>query len=133
MRSKVSISKTVFYKGVKAWYKVAKMGLMGIIDNPLFIAIIAGLILFILTGILKKPRDKFIKWIQKIFTKKKKKTKAVMSDPDKEQKLKQLIQNKFNRKREKIDSELDKNIGNIMEKFGHKGNLYSGTFLREAI
>jgi hypothetical protein len=106
---------------------------MGIIDNPLFIAIIAGLILFILTGILKKPRDKFIKWIQKIFTKKKKKTKAVMSDLDKEQKLKQLIQNKFNRKREKIDSELDKNIGNIMEKFGHKGNLYSGTFVKEAI
>jgi hypothetical protein len=86
-----------------------------------------------LTGILKKPRDKFIKWIQKIFTKKKKKTKAVMSDLDKEQKLKQLIQNKFNREREKIDSELDKNIGNIMEKFSMKGIPYSSPFLKEAI
>ena len=106
---------------------------MGIIDNSLFIAIIAGLILFILTGILKKPRDKFIKWIQKIFAKKKKKEKVAISGPDKEQKLKQLIQNKFNREREKIDSELDKNIGNIMERFGHKGNLYSGMFVKEAI
>ncbi len=107
------------------------MGLMGIIDNPLFIAIIAGLILFILTGILKKPRDKFIKWVQKIFTKKKRE--AIISDSEKKQKLKQLIQNKFNREREKINSELDKNIGNIMEKFSHKGALYSGRFVREAI
>jgi len=106
------------------------MGLMGIILT-LVIGIIVGIILFFLLPFLKKPRDKFITWIQKIFPKKKRE--AIISDSEKKQKLKQLIQNKFNRKREKIDSELDKNIGNIMEKFGHEGNLYSGTFLREAI
>ncbi len=105
---------------------------MGIILT-LGITIIGGIILFFIIPIFNKPRDKFIKWIQKIFTKKKKKEKVAISDPDKEQKLKQLIQNKFNREREKIDSELDKNIGNIMEKFGHKGALHSGTFVREAI
>ena len=106
---------------------------MGIILISLGTTIIGGLILFFLTPIFNKQRDKFKIWIQKIFTKKKKKRKEVISDPQKKQKLKQLIQNKFNREREKIDSELDKNIGNIMEKFGHKGTLYSGTFVREAI
>ena len=99
--------------------------------STLVVALIVGIILFFVTAILKKPRDKFIKWVQKIFTKKKRE--AVIVDLDKEQKLKQLIQNKFNREREKIDSELDKNIGNIMEKFGHKGNLCSGMFVKEAI
>ncbi len=107
------------------------MGWMGIVLISIGATIIGGLILSFIMPILKKPRDKFIAWIQKIFTKKKRK--EVISDPNKEQKLKQLIQNKFNIKREKIDSELDKNIGNIMEKFGHKENLYSGTFVKEAI
>ncbi|MBA7661750.1 hypothetical protein ES703_69770 [subsurface metagenome] len=97
---------------------------MGIILISLGATIIGGIILFFVMPILKKPRDKFITWIQKIFPKKKKKREAIISDPDKEQKLKQLIQNKFNREREKIDSELDKNIGNIMTKFAHKGTLY---------
>lgn len=105
---------------------------MGIILT-LVIGIIVGIILIFLTPILKKPRDKFITWIQKIFAKKKKKIKVVVNDSEKEQKLKNLIQNKFNREREKIDSELDKNIGNIMEKFGHKGALTSGMFLTKAI
>lgn len=83
--------------------------------------------------ILKKPRDKFISWIQKIFTKKKKKRKEVISDPQKEQKLKQLIQNKFNRERGNIDPILDKNIRDIMEKFGMKGLLYSSVLLKKAI
>ena len=106
------------------------MGLMGIILT-LVIGIIVGIILFFLLPFLKKPRDKFITWIQKIFPKKKRE--AIISDSEKKQKLKQLIQNKFNRKKEKIDSELDKNIGNIMEKFGHKEILYSGMFVKEAI
>jgi hypothetical protein len=109
------------------------MGWMGIVLISIGATIIGGLILSFIMPILKKPRDKFISWIQKIFTKKKKKRKEVISDPQKEQKLKQLIQNKFNREREKIDSELDKSLGNIMEKFGHKGILYSGMFLKKAI
>ena len=108
------------------------MGWMGIILT-LVIGIIVGIILIFLTPILKKPRDKFIKWIQKISPKKKKKRKVVISNSEKKQKLKQLIQNKFNREREKIDSELDKNIGNIMEKFSMKGIPYSSPFVREAI
>lgn len=107
------------------------MGLMGIILISLGTTIIGGLILFFLTPIFNKPRDKFRIWIQKIFSKKKRK--IVINDIHKEQKLKQLIQNKFNRKKEKIDSELDKNIGNIMTKFGHKEILNSGMFVKEAI
>jgi hypothetical protein len=107
------------------------MGWMGIVLISIGATIIGGIILSFIMPILKKPRDKFIKWIQKIFTKKKRE--AVTVDLNKEQKLKQLIQNKFNREREKIDSELDKNIGNIMEKFAHKGTLTSGMFVKEAI
>ena len=106
---------------------------MGIILISLCTTIIGGLILFFVMPIFNKQRDKFIIWIQKIIPKEKKKRKVVINDSHKEQKLKQLIQNKFNREREKIDSELDKNIGNIMEKFGHKGILYSGMFVKEAI
>jgi len=105
---------------------------MGIILT-LGISIIAGIILIFLTPILKKPRDKFNTWIQKIFPKKKKKRKPIISDPDKEQKLKQLIQIKFGRERDKIDPELDKNIQDIMTKFAHKGTLHSGMFLKKAI
>ncbi len=106
---------------------------MGIILISLCTTIIGGLILFFVMPIFNKQRDKFIIWIQKIIPKEKKKRKVVINDSHKEQKLKQLIKNKFNREREKIDSELDKNIGNIMEKFGHKGILYSGMFVKEAI
>jgi hypothetical protein len=106
---------------------------MGIILISLGATIIGGIILFFVMPILKKPRDKFITWIQKIFPKKKKKREAIISDPDKEQKLKQLIQNKFNREREKIDSELDKSLADIMEKFGHRGILTSGMFVKKAI
>jgi len=108
------------------------MGLMGIILISLGTTIIGGLILFFLTPIFNKQRDKFKIWMQEIFTKKKKKRKVVISDPQKEQKLKQLIQNKFNREREKIDPELDKNIQDIVTKFSHKGILYSGMLLKKA-
>jgi len=107
------------------------MGLMGIILIPLVITIIGGIILFFVMPIFNKPRDKFIIWIQKIFTKKKKKRKVVISDPHKEQKLKQLIQNKFNRERSNIDPELDKNIQDIVTKFSMKGCLYSGMLLKK--
>ena len=99
----------------------------------LVIAIISGIILFFVMPIFNKQRDEFIIWIQKIFAKKKKKRKVVISDPHKEQKLKQLIQNKFNREREKIDPELDKSIRDIMTKFSMKGSLYSGMLLKKAI
>jgi hypothetical protein len=109
------------------------MGWIGIVLISIGATIIGGLILSFIMPILKKPRDKFISWIQKIFTKKKKKRKEVISDPQKEQKLKQLIQNKFNRERGNIDPELDKNIRDIMEKFGMKGLLYSSVLLKKAI
>ena len=103
---------------------------MGIILT-LVIGIIVGIILIFLTPIFNKPRDKFITWIQKIFSKKKRK--IVLNDLHKEQKLKNLIQNKFSREKEKIDPELNKNIRDIVTKFSHKGSPYSGMLLKKAI
>lgn len=109
------------------------MGLMGIVLISLGATIIGGIILFFILPIFNKPRDKFITWIQKIFTKKKKKRKVVISDSEKKQKLKNLIQIKFSREKEKIDLELNKNMRDIMEKFSMKGIPHSIPFLKKAI
>jgi len=109
------------------------MGWMGIVLISIGATIIGGIILFFIMPIFNKPRDKFITWIQKIFTKKKKKRKVVISDLEKKQKLKNLIQVKYSREKEKIDPELNKNIRDIMEKFSMKGILYSSPFLKKAI
>ncbi len=106
------------------------MGWMGIVLTSV-IGIIVGIILIFLTPILKKPRDKFITWIQKIFAKKKRE--VVISDLEKKQKLKNLIQVKYSREKEKFDPELNKNIRDIMEKFSMNGILYSSPFLKKVI
>lgn len=95
-------------------------------------SIIASTILFFILPFFNKPRDKFIAWVQQKNTKKKAKKKVVISNPHNGQ-LKQLAQHKYNRERENIDSELNKNIRNVMEEFSRNGLLHSGMFFTKAI
>lgn len=106
---------------------------MGIIIIPLCVTIVGGIILFFLSDFFNKPRDKFTAWIQQKSRRKKKRKKANTIDPNKDQKLKQLAQQKFKRGREEIDRELNKAIRDNMEKYSMDGMLYSGPFLRKAV
>lgn len=105
---------------------------MGTLE-AIFVSIIAGIILFFILPFFKKPRDRFIAWIKKKFVRKKKEKKVVIIDPNKDQKLEQLAQRKFNKERENIDPELNKNIRDVMKKFSINGILYSGMFFSKAV
>lgn len=106
---------------------------MGIIIISIFATIIGGIVLFFILDFFKKPRDEFTAWVQKRFRKKKKERKIVISDQNREQKLKQLAQHKFNRGREEIDQELNNMIRISMERFSRSGTLHSGMFFTRAI
>ena len=99
----------------------------------IFAAIIAPIILFFILPFFNKPRDKFIAWVQAKISKKPTERISIVSDPQIGPELIQLAQQKYNREREKIDPELNKNIRIAIEEFSRNGILHSGMFFTKVV